>query len=189
MEYVVDLKTAASITGKPASMVSPNIFCSCRQMTDEEEQKVAKVCIAPAIAATYTPASAPKLAPGISSEVRHAHDLILSPGLAVSWVPQDRCSELDFFRPDWRDIPFFPDALKSFSWHSTKSLSWDTEKAVSGIGVARTLTAKRHPRLRFQVSLLGLSQREVDILLNFVTSVKGAASPFLWLDSPNPDFK
>lgn len=75
----------------------------------------------------------------------------------------------------------FP-ALRKLAYSSTKRQKWNTQVQKSGSGKVRTLTNQLYPEWTITAKLAKLTNEEARKLMGFAALLKGAHTPFLWLD-------
>ena len=75
----------------------------------------------------------------------------------------------------------FP-ALRKLAYSSTKTQKWNTQVQKSGSGKVRTLTNQLYPEWTITAKLIELTNAEARRLMGFAALIKGAHTPFLWLD-------
>lgn len=75
----------------------------------------------------------------------------------------------------------FP-ALRKLAYSSTKKQKWNTKIQKSGSGKVRTLTNQLYPEWTITAKLVKLTNEEARKLMGFAALLKGAYTPFLWLD-------
>lgn len=78
-------------------------------------------------------------------------------------------------------IKKFPE-LRKLAYSSTKTQNWNTQVQKSGSGKVRTLTNQLYPEWTITAKLIELTNAEARKLMGFAALLKGAHTPFLWLD-------
>ena len=78
-------------------------------------------------------------------------------------------------------IKKFPE-LRKLAYSSTKTQKWNTQVQKSGSGKVRTLTNQLYPEWTITAKLIELTNAEARRLMGFAALIKGAHTPFLWLD-------
>lgn len=78
-------------------------------------------------------------------------------------------------------IKKFPE-LRKLAYSSTKTQKWNTQVQKSGSGKVRTLTNQLYPEWTITAKLIELTNAEARKLMGFAALLKGAHTPFLWLD-------
>lgn len=78
-------------------------------------------------------------------------------------------------------IKKFPE-LRKLAYSSTKTQKWNTQIQKSGSGKVRTLTNQLYPEWTITAKLIKLTNAEARRLMGFAALLKGAHTPFLWLD-------
>ena len=73
-------------------------------------------------------------------------------------------------------------ALRKLAYSSTKRQKWNTQVQKSGSGKVRTLTNQLYPEWTITAKLAKLTNEEARKLMGFAALLKGAHTPFLWLD-------
>lgn len=82
---------------------------------------------------------------------------------------------------------FFPTC--KIAYESTKSQKWSTQVQTSGSGMRRALTNQLYPEWTIKVKVNYLTDEEARALHGFVAKLKGALTPFYWLDAEDCQVK
>lgn len=77
----------------------------------------------------------------------------------------------------------FPIDLARGAWSNSVTPSWDTTEQVTASGRYRGLTTQTAPKYDFSYTFNGLSERELNSILEFYNARKGTLQPFYVNDS------
>lgn len=78
-------------------------------------------------------------------------------------------------------LAVFP--IKStLAWNSVKKQKWNTKVQRGGTGIRKTLAMWAYPEWEIKAGFTSLTAAEMEDIAGFCAQVKGAFSPFLWLD-------